>query len=126
MYNADQAKNAGSNYTIKIELCDDSGANISDRKITLTALTITREDGTIYDPGKNDSGNANGGNNDLFEFRYSNRDGYVYNLDTSLLTAPGAVPGPGTRFTLDFEAQGVTSDGTPVSGIGHAPFTLDP
>ena len=113
-YDHTQAKNVGSNYTIKISLCGPNGNNISSKQIVLTAISITDAAGNTYDPGPNDSGSANGGAG-VYKFRYSNREGYIYNLNTTGFTGP--VPG---EFTLDFEAAkaGV------VIGVGHARFTL--
>jgi hypothetical protein len=79
MYDPTQPKNPGSNYTIKIRLCDAAGNNLSNRNITLTALTI---DGTIL-PGPNFQGNSNSG----FTFRWNSTDrSYIYNLDTTGLS----------------------------------------
>jgi hypothetical protein len=114
LYDHTQAKNVGSNYTIRISLCGPNGNRISSKQIVLTAISITDAAGNTYDPGPNDSGSANGGAG-VYEFRYSNREGYIYNLNTTGFTGP--VP---DEFTLDFEAvkAGV------VIGVGHARFTL--
>ncbi len=114
LYNFAQPKNIGSNYTIKVELLEcASGANISSRRTVLTAFAITDFPASTnsYAPGANDSGNANDG----FEFRYSSREGYIYNLDTT------GFDGPAGTYTLDFTA--VDQNGV-VIGIGHARFTL--
>jgi uncharacterized protein YjbI with pentapeptide repeats len=80
LYDPTQEKNAGSNYTIKLELCDADGNNLSSREISLTALTV---DGSI-DPGPNDSGKANDG----YQFRFVAKSrSYIYNLDTTGLGA---------------------------------------
>ena len=76
LYDPTQAKNVGSNYTIKVQLCDVDGNNRSSRRIPLTALTI---DG-LLDPGPNFSGKSNEG----YQFRFTRSDSaYTYNLDTS-------------------------------------------
>jgi hypothetical protein len=113
LYDYTQAKTIGSNYTIKIQICDDAGKNISSRNIVLEAYAITDAVGNEYDPGANDSGSANDG----FLFRFSNREGYIYNLDTTGYTGP-----TGQTLTLDFTA---TEKGT-VIGVGSARFTLSP
>jgi len=113
LYDSTQAKTIGSNYTIKIEICDDAGRNISSRNIVLEAYAISDAAGNEYAPGANDSGSANDG----FLFRFSNREGYIYNLDTTGFTGP-----TGQTLTLDFT---VTERGT-VIGIGSARFTLSP
>jgi hypothetical protein len=78
LYDADQVKNIGSNYTIKLQLCDKDNRNVSARNITLTVLTIDLK----IVPGPNDSGKANAG----YEFRYNAADNsYIYNVDTSKL-----------------------------------------
>jgi hypothetical protein len=80
LYDPTLEKNIGSNYTIKLRLCDSQGRNLSARNITLTALTVDQSD----DPGPNFSGKANDG----YEFRYNATDAsYIYNLDTTRLDA---------------------------------------
>jgi hypothetical protein len=80
LYDATAEKNIGSNYTIKIQLCDQNGVNKSSNRIKLTALTI---DGAI-DPGPSFSGNSNTD----YEFRFTRNDSsYTYNLDTTGLPA---------------------------------------
>ncbi|HSP28976.1 MAG TPA: hypothetical protein VLN74_10550, partial [Ilumatobacteraceae bacterium] len=80
LYDPTQEKNIGSNYTIKLRLCDSQGRNLSARNITLTALTVDLN----LDPGPNFSGKANDG----YEFRYNASDAsYIYNLDTTALSA---------------------------------------
>lgn len=87
LYDPYQAKSIGSNYTIKIQLCDPvTGANLSSRDISLTALTIN---GSI-DPGPNFSGNSNSG----YVFRWTQNDrSYTYNLNTT-----GLPPGTNTLY----------------------------
>jgi hypothetical protein len=113
LYDWTQAKTIGSNYTIKIQICDDAGKNISSRNIVLEAYAITDASGNEYAPGANDSGSANDG----FLFRFSSREGYIYNLDTTGYTGP-----TGQTLTLDFTA---TEKGR-VIGVGSARFTLSP
>ena len=107
-YDPDQGKNVGSNYTIRVMLCDNSGANLSDRQVKLDAVSID----VTFDPGPNDSGKANS-----FGFRYqSSGNRYVYNLDTTdlgFLTR-------GVRHNLDFSVT--SADG--IVSYGTAPFTL--
>lgn len=106
-YDPTQTKNIGSNYTIRLHLCDADGANLSARGIVLTAISITDASGgavalPLY------SGNSN----QPFTFRYSNgAQSYIYNLDTS-----GMPPGP---LTLAFTA----SDTGALEY--HAPFALE-
>jgi len=108
-YDPDQAKRIGSNYTLRVTLCDSSGANLSDRQTELVAVSI---DGTRQ-PEPNDSGKANS----AYTFRYqSSGNRYVYNLDTTNLGDLTL----GVRHTLDFS---VTSADGSVS-YGSAPFTV--
>ena len=107
-YDPDQPKNIGSNYTIKLTLCDADGTNLSDRRITLTAVSV---DGVV-DPGPNDSGKANDG----YEFRFAS-GGYIYNLDTTGLADNGIGPGPHDLYFTITERDGTVS-------WGSAPFTL--
>jgi CSLREA domain-containing protein len=107
-YDPDQAKNIGSNYTIKLNLCDPDGTPIGNRRFTLTAVSID----DVADPGPNDSGNANDG----YLFRYRS-GGFIYNLDTTGLPAQGIGPG---RHYLVFEIE--TPSGFVTTAT--APFTL--
>jgi hypothetical protein len=85
LYDATQAKTIGSNYTIKLRLCDANNRNVSSKDLRLTALRVTALDTNIdYDPGPNYSGNSNNG----YEFRYEAKDrSYVYNLKTDFFPA---------------------------------------
>jgi hypothetical protein len=96
-YDPDQAKNIGSNYTIKLTLCDADGANLSSNRITLIAANIDGD--PELDPGPNDSGNANDG----YEFRYRS-SGYIYNLDTSGFDTTKI--GPGKHFLVFYQQVG--------------------
>ncbi|MCU0260212.1 MAG: chitobiase/beta-hexosaminidase C-terminal domain-containing protein, partial [Ilumatobacteraceae bacterium] len=110
LYDPYQPKNIGSNYTIKIRLCDPvTGANLSSRNITLTALTVNG----IIDPGANFSGNSNNG----YVFRWTASDrSYTYNLDTARL--------PAGLNTLFFTTQPVPDrNNLPPAELG-ALFTL--
>ena len=109
-YDGTQPKIAGSNYTIKLRLCDAFGSDLSSRSLVLTAVSLTRSNPlTVLNPGGNDSGKANGGAG-VYEFRYSN-SGYTYNLDTTGV--------PSGSWTLDFKISGDSS------GLTYtAPFTL--
>jgi hypothetical protein len=107
-YDPDQAKNIGSNYTIKLFLCDAAGKNVANRRFQLTAISV---DG-VADPGPNFNGNANPD----YLFRFTGGS-FTYNLDTSTLPAQGIGPG---RHYLEFEIvapSGFVSTAT-------APFTL--
>jgi hypothetical protein len=107
-YDPDQAKNIGSNYTIKLSLCDAAGKNVANRRFQLTAISV---DG-VADPGPNFNGNANPD----YLFRFTGGS-FTYNLDTSTLPAQGIGPG---RHYLEFEIvapSGFVSTAT-------APFTL--
>lgn len=81
LYDVASEKNIGSNYTIKIQLCDQTGEVVKLPNSTkVTALTI---DGTI-DPGPTFSGNSNDG----YEFRLTRGESsYTYNLNTTGLPA---------------------------------------
>jgi hypothetical protein len=84
LYDATKSANPGSNYTIKLQICDAQGQPTADNgKLTLTAIEAYRlEDGVVVETfpiTPSFSGNSNGG----FEFRFSGKDKqYVYNLST--------------------------------------------
>ncbi|MDW3213051.1 MAG: choice-of-anchor Q domain-containing protein [Ilumatobacteraceae bacterium] len=113
-YDHTQSKQIGSNYTIKIQLCDATGRNISSRNIVLTAVSVTGSDGVSFPPGPNDSGNSNNG----YEFRYAQK-GYIYNLDTT--SFPYVAPG---SYTLNFTTAPVPDLQHPPPAQGSARFTL--
>jgi hypothetical protein len=81
LYNVTQAKNIGSNYTIKIQFCDQAGKIIKlANNAKVTALTVDR----LVDPGPTFSGSSNDG----YEFRLTRSDSaYTYNLNTTGLEA---------------------------------------
>ncbi len=116
LYDDTQEKNVGSNYTIKVQVCDADGNDLSSRNITLTALTI---DGSIL-PGPNFQGNSNNG----FVFRFTrSNSAYTYNLDTDMLD------GDGTQHFLYFTTEPVPSGTTDVEELqalatNAAPFRL--
>jgi hypothetical protein len=79
LYDWTKSQRAGANYTIKIELCDAAGTNVSSEGIVLTAIEVVDKDGTTFrlEP------NFSGGSNDGFVFRYNATDNsYIYNLKT--------------------------------------------
>lgn len=113
-YDHTQAKQIGSNYTIKIQLCDANGKNISSRNIVLTAVSVSGSNGVSFPPGPNDSGNANS----AYEFRFSQKS-YIYNLDTT--SFPFIDPG---SYTLNFTTEPVPDPSNPPAAQGAAKFTL--
>jgi hypothetical protein len=94
LYDATMAKNSGSTFPIKIQLCDASGKNLSSSAITLQAQSVTMV-GTNAPAPLDDSGDANPG----FYFRYDpTLPGYIYNLSLNGISA-------GT-YNLNFTASG--------------------
>jgi hypothetical protein len=110
-YDPTQAKTTGSNYTIKIRLCDGEGNNLSSRNVVLTAIAVRDSAGLITELGPEDSGQANSG----LEFRFQAK-GYVFNLATTNI--PYQAPG---TYDLIF-----TITGGQFNGTNSAPFTLKP
>jgi hypothetical protein len=108
-YNYKQAKNVGSNYTIKIRLCDAAGRTVNG-SFTLQATSVDGD----KDPGPNSNGNSNP---DYF-FR-GDSSGFIYNLDTSVI--PGVDKG---RHQLIFDVIEQRPGGTQVTSTGFARFTL--
>ena len=78
LYDATKVKNAGSTVPIKIQLCDATGANMSNPSLSLQATAVTRVSSSVIGV-PDDSGNANPDN----VFRYDAAlAGYIYNLST--------------------------------------------
>ena len=73
-YDETQENLIGSTIPIKVQLCDESGRNISTSSIQLTAVSI---DNGQYQVPANYVGNTNYGN----VFRFGQKS-YIYNLDT--------------------------------------------
>ncbi len=84
----------GSTVPIKLQLCDASGANVSDSRVTVTATSL--EGGAPRDAGR-----ANPGNLFRFDPTLGGSGGYIYNLQTTGL-ASGI-------HTLTFSAAGDAS-----------------
>jgi microsomal dipeptidase-like Zn-dependent dipeptidase len=94
LFDPSKVKNAGSTVPIKLQLCDISGANVSNSSIALQATGIARVSTTVSGV-PDDSGNANPDN----AFRYdASLAGYIYNLSTK-----GFVTG---TYALSFTATG--------------------
>ena len=81
-YDETQANLIGSTIPVKVQLCDESGRNISTSSIQLTAVSI--DNGAFAVP-PNYVGNTNFG--DVFRF---GQKSYIYNLDTGALAGIGA------------------------------------
>jgi hypothetical protein len=76
LYGATAAKNRGSTFPIKIQICDASGNNLSSSAITLQAQSVTMVGADAPAP-LDDSGDTNPD----FGFRYDRTlAGYIYNL----------------------------------------------
>jgi len=120
LYNPDQSKNVGTNYSIRIEPCDPSLV-VPLRQLELMAYLITDPaTGERFDPGVNDSGSAN--DDELYLFRNVKKDGFTYNLNTTdFLGTPSS---SGTEYLIWFEVKNAQTGAT--IGIGNAPFTLTP
>lgn len=93
LYDTSKAHKQGSTIPIRLQVCDQQGANLSSPSIVVTAIDIVR----ISDDSSGmpeDSGNANP---DL-DFRYSeDLEGYIFNLSTKNLTQGSYV----LRLTVD-------------------------
>ncbi len=84
LYRTTKIHKSGSTVPIKIQLCDESGNNVSSSDIVVHATAVQTADGSVDGP-LNDSGSANGAD---MNFRYDPQlDGYVFNLSTKGLTA---------------------------------------
>ncbi|MBI2871669.1 MAG: PxKF domain-containing protein [Chloroflexi bacterium] len=83
LYDQTKAVKSGSTIPIKLQLCDNSGANVSSAGVTVNAASVTKvSDSTTSDAV--DSGKANPESN----FRYdATLGGYIYNLSTKGLTS---------------------------------------
>src|SRR5262249_40320186 len=94
LYDSNVAKNSGSAYPIKIQLCDTNANNLSSSSIVVHAVSVTQTS-TDTPATLNDTGNANP---DL-DFRYdSTLNGYIFNLSTK-----GYATG---SYNLNFTAGG--------------------
>jgi predicted outer membrane repeat protein len=87
LYDWTKSQKIGSNYTIKIRLCDAAGNNLSARSILLTAIEVLDQTGNEFTIEPNFSGSSNDG----YQFRYEPKDkSYIYNLKTDGFP-PGAL-----------------------------------
>src|SRR5207237_4091019 len=78
LYDPTKAKNSGSTYPIRLQLCDASGRNLSSPSIVLHAVSVTQTT-TNVPAALDDSGSANPD----FDFRYdADLSGYIFNLST--------------------------------------------
>jgi hypothetical protein len=94
LYDPTMIKNAGSTIPIKLQLCNESGANVSSQSTSLQAVAVTRVSSSVTGT-PDDSGNANPDNS----FRYdAGLAGYIYNLSTK-----GYLTG---TYALSFTASG--------------------
>jgi hypothetical protein len=96
LYDPTQAKQAGSDYPITLQLCDAQGANVSAAGLAVTAVSITGPDGATQPPAA--AGSANPGNAFRYDPTLGGTGGYIYNLKTAGLA-------PGT-YTLSFTVAG--------------------
>ena len=105
-YDATRVKRLGAVVPIKIQLCDNSGVNLSASTIVVTATSLTRAASTVSGV-LDDAGNANPDGN----FRFDAATGtYIYNLSTRGLTAGTwsvnfSVSGDPTSHSVTFQVQ---------------------
>jgi hypothetical protein len=81
LYDANKAKPAPATQPIKLQLCDDSGGDLSSSTITLQATGITQTSTSITGP-IDASGNANPDNGFRFDGTLGPTGGYIFNLST--------------------------------------------
>jgi hypothetical protein len=97
LYDPTKAKKVGSDYPIKLQLCDASGRNRSSADIVVTARSVALASNDA--PGAlQDSGNANPDNGFRYDPGLGTGGGYIYNLSTKGLSV-------GT-YNLRFTVQG--------------------
>lgn len=100
LYDPTKAVKSGSTIPIQLELCDQSGNDVSSSSLTLHATGITRLSTMITGPVES-PGNANPDNDFRFDATLGTAGGYIFNLKTTGLTT-------GT-YELDFTVTGDTS-----------------
>src|SRR2546423_404168 len=100
LYEPTKAGKSGSNIPIKLELCDQSGNDLSSFSLTLHATGIAPISTTITGPVES-PGNANPDNDFRFDAALGAAGGYIFNLKTAGLTT-------GT-YKLQFMVTGDTS-----------------
>lgn len=94
LYDPAKSHKSGSTVPLKIQLCDENGANVSSPDIVVHATELTKTDNNAA-AAVEDSGNANPGD----DFRYdASLAGYIFNKSTKGLSS-------GT-WRLSFEVDG--------------------
>jgi streptogramin lyase len=105
LYDPTLAKKSGSTLSIRLELCDRSGNDLSSPNITLHATGITQVSSDITGP-VDSSGDANPDNDFRFDSTLGVAGGYVFNLKTSgLTTGTYALGFSVTGDTVTYEAS---------------------
>ncbi len=97
LYDPTKAHKAGSTIPIKLQLCDNSGNDLSSSSITVHATSVTLVSTSVSGVVQ-DSGNANPDGDFRFDSSLGNTGGYIFNLSTK-----GLVPG---TYSLSFTVTG--------------------
>jgi len=85
LYDPTRAVKSGSTMPIKLELCNNSGDDLSSPSIVVHAISITLTSDSISGQIQ-DSGNANPDNDFRFESSLGIAGGYIFNLKTTGLS----------------------------------------
>ncbi len=81
LYDQTKAARSGATVSIRIQLCDANGVNLSAASVTVTATGVTQLSNSA--PGNlQDSGNSNPDNNFRYDAGIGGSGGYVFNLST--------------------------------------------
>lgn len=100
LYDSTKAVQSGSTIPIKLQLCDESGNDLSSSTITLHGAAITQISSLISGPVQS-AGNANADNDFRYDPTLGTAGGYIFNLQTKGLQT-------GT-YNLNFTVTGVSS-----------------
>ena len=109
LYDPAKPHTAGSNISVKLQLVDSAGANLSSAGTVVHALGTSPAGADSYGPLA-DSGNANPGQNFRFDPTLGTSGGYIFNLKT-VGYAPGAyklyfnVGGDPHVYTVQFQIK---------------------
>jgi hypothetical protein len=83
LYDPTHVAKAGSTIPIKLQICDNSGNDLSSSSITVHAVSVTQTSSSITGVLVQDSGNANPDGDFRFASALGSTGGYIFNLSTS-------------------------------------------
>lgn len=107
LYDPTKAHRAGRTVPLKVQLCDEAGANLSSPELPLTAVGLVKRDASASTTLAESPGNANPDS----AFRYDEElAGYIFNLSTRGLTSGTwelrfTVAGDETVYALPFDVR---------------------